>query len=300
MRLRILVLALIAVAVADENTGKRPSRAPQGQIKYRDTNGAKVNWKFFTPEAQYQSSVITAPYGNAHRSQRAEEESATPQQAEAPQPKSQQAAPIQVEPNQQYYNSYEAVPTQIKQLVDHAYGLQRPYVDPSAFFYSSHFGGVPQQDQQPATAENSEAHAQQNVGLEQKYQSRRDHDERRSRPQGGIQYTEDEQRQQQPAEHGDQFTIPVETMPFQPIPPLYIDKNMPADIQKLLQYQAQIPYDVTANRILYTPKKLFIPKPLPDDAKGSYSYRTKIYYMKNDEILPDYDSDKPVEEGQSN
>jgi len=76
---------------------------------------------------------------------------------------------------------------------------------------------------------------------------------------------------------------------------------MPTEIKQLLQYQAQIPYDVTANRIQYTPKSVFIPKPLTDDVKGLYYYRSKVYYPNEDGVenteysAQDY---KPVDEQQ--
>lgn len=73
---------------------------------------------------------------------------------------------------------------------------------------------------------------------------------------------------------------------------------MPTELKQLLQYQAQIPYDVTANRIQYRPKNIFVPKPLDDDVKGPYYYRSKIYYTDEDNVDAEYSQNKPVDEGQ--
>lgn len=79
--------------------------------------------------------------------------------------------------------------------------------------------------------------------------------------------------------------------PQYPIPKLQFDKNMPMEIQQLLQYQAQIPYDVIANRIYYKPKSIFVPQPIPEDVKGPYNYRSQIIFLDgNGEAEAEYQS----------
>ena len=58
--------------------------------------------------------------------------------------------------------------------------------------------------------------------------------------------------------------------------------TMPSLLQQLLNLQAQIPYYVIANKIYYQPKKLFVPKPIAEDDNGLYTYRSKVYYLRND------------------
>ncbi|XP_011499930.1 PREDICTED: bromodomain-containing protein DDB_G0280777-like [Ceratosolen solmsi marchali] len=60
------------------------------------------------------------------------------------------------------------------------------------------------------------------------------------------------------------------------------ESAMPKELHQLLNLQAQTPYHVIANRILYKPKTIFVPKPIPEDVKGPYKYRSKIYFVKNE------------------
>ncbi|XP_051156005.1 myb-like protein Q isoform X2 [Leptopilina boulardi] len=70
---------------------------------------------------------------------------------------------------------------------------------------------------------------------------------------------------------------------------------MPTLIQQLLNLQAQIPYYVIANRINYKPKKMFIPKPIAEDDKGAYTYRSKVYYMRDDDNNNEENENKSVD-----
>ncbi|XP_043266926.1 uncharacterized protein [Venturia canescens] len=72
------------------------------------------------------------------------------------------------------------------------------------------------------------------------------------------------------------------------------EHDMPMAIQQLLSYQAQLPYNVIANHIIYRPKQLFIPKPLPESAKLAKQYPSKIYFLKTDGQI--YDSPEVIKD----
>ncbi|XP_026825400.1 adenylate cyclase, terminal-differentiation specific, partial [Ooceraea biroi] len=311
--LQILFAAVVSTAWAETKNIERPVRAPQGQIRY-DTDATRADWKYLTPQEQWRSRVV----GNIQRIQRAESghrqrqnQRAVPhqqqqqqqqlQRVQSPQPV--QQAQQQV-PGPQYYSykPYTAVPSHIKELIQSAYQPQPPYIDPSSFLYSSYVAPQQYEQQQPASAasELPQAAYQKPSARYQsidprRVQSRREYSDRRVERQDRVYGDEYAQQQQQQ----EQQQVPIGTMPEPPLPTLYLDRNMPSAIKQLLQYQAQIPYDVTANRIQYTPKNVFIPRPLADDAKGPYYYRSKVYYPNEGGEEADYPQDhKPVDEQQ--
>ncbi|XP_047357734.1 putative cyclin-dependent serine/threonine-protein kinase DDB_G0272797/DDB_G0274007 [Vespa velutina] len=312
-----LLLTLASTALAQTENSTRLVRTSQpAQIRYDDPDGTKVNWKFYVPYNQQHSNLE-----NPQRGQRAETVIAQPQtsgvqhqqrliqshQQPSPSPLS------NVVPNQQEYKSYASVPTHIKELILQTYEPQRPYVDPSAFIHQQ---GLSFEQANSRSDISQSSQYESPIG---KYQTIDDtrtastdfyYGERMAKPQGRINYKEDYDQRQNEQHHHDHhhhhhhqhhsqsqenqnsqqsqqiigITVPIETMPVQPVPKLVIDKNMPQEIQQLLHYQSQIPYDVIANRITYRPKTLFIPKPIPDDSKGPYYYKSKIYFMKDDNI----------------
>ncbi|CAL1677093.1 unnamed protein product [Lasius platythorax] len=295
MRLPIFLIAIISTAWAQTKNIERTVRAPQGQVKYDEIDGSRVNWKYITPENQWRSQLA-----NAQRSQRAEggsslhlrqtQQAAPQHRAPAPQPQSQEIQQVQT-PQYYSYKPYSAVPGHIRQLIESTYQPQAPYVDPASFLYG---GGYAPQQPAPAASEVPEAAYLQPSARYQTIdpQGYNDRIERQDR----VVYKEDYEQQQQ--EQQQVATSPLGTLPEPPAPTLYLDKNMPTEIKQLLQYQAQIPYDVTANRIQYRPKSIFIPKPLSDDVKGPYYYRSKVYYTNDDNVDAEYSQDKPVDEGQ--
>ncbi|EGI61586.1 hypothetical protein G5I_10150 [Acromyrmex echinatior] len=119
---------------------------------------------------------------------------------------------------------------------------------------------------------------------------------------GGNYFAAAPQQREQPAPAASEYPRGAYLQPaekYQSIDPQRAQpRNMPTEIKQLLKYQAQIPYDLTANRIQYTPKNVFVPKPLPNDAKGPYYYRSKIYYPNDDNIDAEYSQNKPVDEEQ--
>ncbi|XP_078033017.1 uncharacterized protein LOC144467899 [Augochlora pura] len=210
----------------------------------------------------------------------------------------QEQAPTQVqqEPNQLQYKPLSAGPAYVKQLLLENFKPQRPYADPSAFLYTTNYVGPQQRDQQSANAELSH-YEQQSYEQPEQPKTRREFSGRGL--QGRIVYKDDYKRQDQQESPQLQYVqVPIEKIPTPPAPTLLLDKNMPPEIRQLLQFQAQLPYDVIANSITYKPKSLFIPKPLPPDASGSYHYRSKVYYANDDQFEPEFETTKPVQEEQ--
>lgn len=266
--------------------------------------GLKVDWKFFGILNQFRPQQKSSEQTEAESQQlqeqqpqsqlvqiesdRLEHRSYLQHQA---QPDAQEiryktfVQPIDVQspdPNQIQYGRYSD-PHAKQAIVE---DFKHP--DPSSSVYS-YPQQLVQQDQQSAQYETSE-----NYGEEQR-KTRREYANR-----GRIVYKgsyEQQQEQQQPqVEH---VAVPVERLPS-PIPQkLVIDKNMPVQIQRLLQYQARLPYEVIANTITYKPKSLFVPKPIPVDGKGPYQYRSKVYYVNNEQYEDEtFHATKPVEENQ--
>ncbi|KYQ58085.1 hypothetical protein ALC60_03137 [Trachymyrmex zeteki] len=296
MKLPILFIAVISIAwVKTENVG-RSVRAPQEQIKYADSDDSRINSEYLALQSQL---------ANAQRSQRAEGGSPLRlRQAQQPaRPQPQQTQQQAQGPQYYSYKPYSAVPSHIKQLIDSVYQPQAPYVDPTSFIYGgNYFAAAPQQREQPAPAASEYprgAYLQPTERYQsidpQKEQPRYEYSDRRVERQDRVAYKEDYEQQQQQQQQQEQQQQPV---PESPMPTLYLDRNMPTEIKELLKYQAQIPYDLTANRIQYTPKSIFVPKPLSDDVKGSYYYRSKIYYPSNDNVDAEYSQNKPVQEEQ--
>ncbi|CAL7943895.1 unnamed protein product [Xylocopa violacea] len=326
MILRILLVALISTTVAQQRNTQRPTRAPQAQIKYHDPNGLKVNWKFFSPQNQYRTRPHQSPQTpqpqQAEVTQHADLTQEQPQsqllQVEAEelarrsytqppsQPESQQnlnqiqyksfSQPQPTEsqpyPNQLQYKRYPAEPQPDPNQVQYSrysgtptddFKPQVTYSGPSSILYQTSVEQAQKYGQQP-TSPSAPSYEQSSDGYGQ---------------QGRIVYKEEQEQQlQEPqVEH---IPVPVEKLPVPPPRQLVFNKNMPREIQQLLQYQAQIPYDVIANSITYKPKTLFVPKQLPSsEAAGPYQYRAKTYYLNQGQYEDDSEITKPVEEIQN-
>ncbi|KOX75038.1 hypothetical protein WN51_12723 [Melipona quadrifasciata] len=317
----ILLFALVSTTtVAQEKNAQRSARAPQAQIKYHDPNGLNVDWKFFgalnqyrshvqnsepaqqpsepahsqqqlqlTQQQQLQSQLVQVdPSQSEHTSYLQQQTQAEPQQivpnriqyktvvVQAPQPVEEQpepnqlqykvypqaqAQPVEAQPVEAtQYSRYSNAPARVKQVILEEFKPPNIHPDPSSYYPSD--VQVSQYGQQPA------ANAVQYEQPEQQ-KSRRDYADR------GLQ------------------EVPIERLPS-PIPQkLVIDKNMPMEIQQLLQYQARLPYEVIANSISSRPKSLFVPKSLPAVTKGPYRYQSKVYYVNDDEYEADIGATKP-------
>ena len=192
------------------------------------------------------------------------------------------------------------VPTHIKQLILEMYEPQGPYVDPSVYIYQAH-RQEPEEEQKQQNAEEQEESAQATsqaqydtaqVEYEPKYPTKYHNkakygyiqykDEQptvaeSAAPQYGAvperkEYVAEEQQQQQQQQQQPQQQQSA------------VDDGMPKELHQLLNLQAQIPYHVIANRIFYKPKSIFVPKPFTDELKGPYKYRSKVYYVKDDDV----------------
>lgn len=262
--------------------------------------GLKVDWKFFGILNQFRPRQKSSEQTEAESQQLQDEQSQLVQiesdrlehrsylQHEA-QPEAQQiryktfVQPIDVQspdPNQIQYGRYSD--PHAKQVI--VEDFKHPDPSSSVYAYSQQSG---QHDQQSAQYETSENYGEEPRKTRREYANR-----------GRIVYKGSYEQQQQEEPRVEQIAVPVERLPS-PIPQkLVIDKNMPIQIQQLLQYQARLPYEVIANSITYKPKSLFVPKPIPVDGKGPYQYRSKVYYVNNEQYDDEFHSTKPVQENQ--
>ncbi|XP_012281236.1 mediator of RNA polymerase II transcription subunit 15-like [Orussus abietinus] len=294
MKLRVLIFALVSTCLAQDDQERAP-RAPQGYIKYSDPNGLKVDWKLYTPYSQWQAQL-----DDTQRTQRAEAPAPEPAQAAQPRYQHQQASvqsPLaqQKQAGEAPAKPYKAIPMQIKQLILQAYEPEETYANPQAFFYQPRT----EYDQQPAQQQKSvqdpyQAQAPYQAPVSQTPYQAHDSDETaeyKARSAGQIDEKEvKEDRSEKP------YVSLSESMPVQPAPQLQLDKNMPTGLQQLLQYQAQLPYNVIANHIVYRPKDLFIPKPIVAEEKKSNKYNSKVYVLKSGQDQNEEASSKPDQE----
>ncbi|KZC15143.1 hypothetical protein WN55_07323 [Dufourea novaeangliae] len=278
--------------------------------------GLKVNWKLFAPQNQWRAHLE-----NSHRTQRGQNEYVHPQQSVQ---RPQQSQLVQPDFDQAHYKSYqhaqlaEPDPNQYK-----GYSQAEAQPEPQQIQYKAY-----QQAQAPVQAQPDpvqvqyKAYPQAQVPVE----TRPDPNQLQYKPLSNApshvkqllfnhfkpqrpyvdpsaflqttNYAIPQQPEQQQSPEVQYVPVPIEKLPIPPPSKLTFDKNMPPEIQQLLQFQAQIPYDVIANSISYKPKSLFVPKPLPPDTPGPYQYRSKVYYVNNDQYEPEYETSKPVQEDQ--
>ncbi|XP_001606920.1 putative mediator of RNA polymerase II transcription subunit 12 [Nasonia vitripennis] len=205
------------------------------------------------------------------------------------------------------YKPYSMVPTHIKQLILEMYEPQIPYVDPAVYIYRAHHQQQQEEEQQEQAQEKSQAEPQEETA------------QTSSQPQLGSYSSQYEQAPKYPTKYPinkskvgyvqykeEQPTAAASAAPQygavperreavaeeQPQEQQYdypqqqrreADDGMPKEIHQLLNLQAMTPYHVIANRIFYKPKNIFVPKPLSEEVKGPYKYRSKIYFVKNDQ-----------------
>ncbi|XP_063974638.1 uncharacterized protein LOC135161203 [Diachasmimorpha longicaudata] len=202
------------------------------------------------------------------------------------------------------YKPFDSAPIHIRRLIYDAYGPQQPYVNPHAFFYKNYVG-LPSDfltsgaDHRRADTEHSDSAVSSTASPISYKTAYPVHSETIAKiptkvlQKGGIKYKEDiHQKQQyyspQPSyglSHSLQRnTEQTKRSPVSASTEGHEDEtyDMPAALQTLLSYQAQIPYNVLANHIIFETKKPFVPKPLPEDAKYSSQYPNKIFYIRTD------------------
>ncbi|XP_076656107.1 uncharacterized protein LOC143360840 [Halictus rubicundus] len=271
------------------------AQTPQHPV---DAQPAPVQVQYSQPQSRVDTQSHRIHYKAYQQAQAQAQAEPQPEQNQVQQKAYAQAQAHQ-EPVQQYRPLSEG-PAYLKQLLLESFKPQRPYADPSAFLYTTNFAVPQPRDQQPANAELSH-YEQPSESYEQPEQLKTRREYTDSGLQGKIVYKDDyKQQEQQQSPQVQYVQVPIEKIPNPSPPRLVFDKSMPPEIRQLLQYQAQLPYDVTANSITYKPKTLFIPKPLPSDASGPYQYRSKVYYVNDDRYdqVPEFETAKPVQEEQ--
>ncbi|KAK0178843.1 hypothetical protein PV327_007691 [Microctonus hyperodae] len=217
------------------------------------------------------------------------------------------------------YKPFAAAPNHIKQLIYQAYSPQQPYVNPHAFFYninpsityqdsSSKKSIVPQSD-----ISDTDEPSQYSIGYRsaQKMLSPAQTIARLNKipKQSGIKYKNDvtpprasslkNQRnyysQQEQVKRSPEINSQITKYSdhYEEQQEDQAEKNqeeqdddhhyMPMAIKQLLQYQAQIPYNVLANHIAFQSQKPSIPKPLSAEViDHSSSYPHQVFYIKSD------------------
>ncbi|XP_034940818.1 uncharacterized protein [Chelonus insularis] len=282
----ISVFLLVAVSynfnlVVAEDKHRWNRALQQRQIQYETPDGSKVNGKFYSPNTQWYSE---------------QESNQRPARQEAQKKISVPVAPPQqpeTEPSYQY-KPFSAVPEHIKQLIYQVYTPQVPYVNPYAFFYDVNPSPVSQDILEHSTTPQpfvDPTPKQAALSYRTNYPSRSHTiaEVNKAPKQGGIKYKEDSRnsgyhfgdrnqlysRQQDQSKRSLEKDIGSHEQVYQSY-----QQKTPNEIQQLLHFQSQIPYNVLANHIGFQFEKPFVPKPLPDELLKSSSYPTKVYYIK--------------------
>lgn len=235
-----------------------------------------------------------------------------PAHLEHPQHSTRQAQPTASYPLEDNlaYKPFEMVPSHIKRLIYGAYGPQQPYVNPHAFFYKNYVGlpddFLTADDSNHRRADESIVSSTASpISYSTAFPQRSEtiakvHSKVLQR--GGIKYREDKHQVHQDQEDQPRLFSPQQNYGYQDSIRSHRNSDqtkrssdtesseelqgskydMPEALQTLLQYQAQIPYNVLANHIAFESKKPFVPKPLPDDVMSAAQYPSKIFYIRAD------------------
>ncbi|KAJ8674688.1 hypothetical protein QAD02_010474 [Eretmocerus hayati] len=289
-------------------------------------SGSRVDWKLYSPfstsQQQFQQRNVRAESGTAVPSNVYIDgnQAALIRPAVGPEDRPQQPVPTAtaaVPQEQIQYKPFEMAPPHIRQLMQHMLEPQIPYIDPSVYLYQI---GQPQEPQHLHSDEQQQRSFEDFNSLGGGFLGSSSEESSvqvsaASSPQP-----------QQPRYYGPKFPrnkakLGLIRYPFEPSPapapapaPIqpqsqYVSygiggsnsgseekespnqeqkkqDDMPQAIHELLKLQAQIPYHIIADKIVYKPKSMFVPKPFSDEDEndgGEYDkssgYRTKIYYV---------------------
>ncbi|XP_054003268.1 putative mediator of RNA polymerase II transcription subunit 26 [Hylaeus anthracinus] len=261
-------------------------------------NQIRVQYRVYqqlSPEEQQQdlNQVQFRAYQQAHAQLQAQQ---GPTQVQyRPYQQGQSSLEAQPESNQIQYKSYQDA--QPKQEILDNYGKpERQYPDQTPVLYGSNYADPQQQEQRPSRTDDSNYEHLTNNYNEQHEQSKARREYSNKGLQGRIVYKDDYEQSQQPQPAQQEYvSVPYERIPDPPNPQLYLSKDMPKEIQELLKFQAQLPYNVIANSITHNPKAVFVPQPLPENARSS-RYTSKVYYLNNGRYEPEFENTKPVQE----
>ncbi|XP_053980857.1 putative cyclin-dependent serine/threonine-protein kinase DDB_G0272797/DDB_G0274007 [Hylaeus volcanicus] len=261
-------------------------------------NQIRVQYRVYqqpSPEEQQQdlNQAQFRAYQQAHAQLQAQQ---GPTQVQyRPYQQGQSSLEAQPESNQIQYKSYQDA--QPKQEILDNYGKpERQYPDQTPVLYGSNYADPQQQEQLPSRTDDSNYEHLRNNYNEQHEQSKARREYSNKGLQGRIVYKDDYEQSQQPQPAQQEYvSVPYERIPDPPNPQLYLSKDMPKEIQELLKFQAQLPYNVIANSITHNPKAVFVPQPLPENSRSS-RYTSKVYYLNNGRYEPEFENTKPVQE----
>ncbi|XP_047357305.1 activating signal cointegrator 1 complex subunit 2 homolog [Vespa velutina] len=217
------------------------NQAGTKSLQYNDPSGLRVNWKSYSHDRQPRLQQAQAE--PAHYAEPAAQRGPPPPQHRPP--------PVQPPIQQPSYRPYNDAPAQIKQLLQ--FQAQIPYVNaiPEQFRYD-HLAAAQAQAQQVQAKYQQEAQVPEYRGTKPRGGPSR---HRRQAPQ----YSKQSQGQHPQAQQQPQYRR-LSQPPTEPVP--QYSTNLPNNLQELLKYQAQIPYNIIANQIRYVPDKPYVPQPI--------------------------------------
>lgn len=195
--------------------------------------------------------------------------------------------------SQQSYRPFSSVPDHIKRLIYEVNPPQGPYINPQSFFYGVNVPAASQNHPEFQTAPHDQPEIKYRTDYPSKTQTIA---QIRKKPFGIKSREEDSEETKNLQNSRSQLysRLYQEMVKRSPEENVHYQQHqvqghgsMPPELQMILHWQSQIPYNVLANEINFQSKKPFIPRPLPDEIKNSaHSYPTKMYYIKSDgEIL---------------
>ncbi|XP_076172906.1 uncharacterized protein LOC143149444 [Ptiloglossa arizonensis] len=200
---------------------------------------------------------------------------------------SQHSLEAQPDPTQIQYKTYQQPQSQLDTQPDLN---QIP-------LYNTNYA-VPQQHEQQQQGNTDFSNYEQ---LSNNYEQTEQQKSRREYSDGGLQgrivYKSDYNQPEQTQTPQEYVSVPYERLPSPPSSKLFFNKNMPPEIQELLKYQAQLPYNVIANSIVPKSNTVFVPQLLQENSKSSRP-TNKVYYLKNGRYEGEYETTKPVQEYQ--
>ncbi|XP_014613775.1 PREDICTED: chromatin modification-related protein eaf-1-like [Polistes canadensis] len=220
--------------------------AQSKSLQYNDPSGLRVNWKSYGHDRQPR---LRQPQAEPHYAEQTA--LASPQRsAPPPPPPPQHHAPVHPPINQPSYRPYNDAPAQIKQLLQ--FQAQIPYVNaiPEQFRYDHLAAAQAQAQQVQSSYQQEQSPRPEYRGSKPRGPPRH----RRQAPQQHPHARQQQQQQQQP-----QYQR-LSQPPVEPTP--QYSTNLPNNLQALLKYQAQIPYNIIANQIRYVPDKPYVPQPI--------------------------------------
>ncbi|XP_011163142.1 ataxin-2 homolog [Solenopsis invicta] len=243
----------------DANQAYDVNQANAKALQYNDPSGYRVNWRSYDrqarPQAQQQiqyAEQVAAPVSRPAPRQRAHQPRAQPQ------PQQQQQV-AEIAPN---YKPYSNAPPQIQQLLQ--FQQQIPYINiiPEPYRFDEEAAVRAQSQavrehlqklaQEAATAPLPEPILASAV-KSPRQKSPRPLQERPILEQSSRGHSRSKRQTQQ--QHRRISQPPAEPQP-------QYSTNLPNHLRELLKFQAQTPYNIIANQIVYRPDKPYVPQPV--------------------------------------